>query len=178
MEGEVKSARPPEIGMGRASPGRTSPWRCPEFTTAGAATAVGRGRSRSPHCFGLHSPARVPRWQRVRLYGIDAPESRQTCRRGGQTERYGQFAGWHLADLVERSTIDCRGDDYDQYGRLLAICYRGDVDLNGAMVSDGQAVAYTRYSWRYLPQEVKARAAGRGLWATDFETPESWRRGH
>jgi endonuclease YncB( thermonuclease family) len=116
--------------------------------------------------------------QRVRLYGIDAPESRQTCRRGGQTERCGQFAGWHLADLVERSTIDCRGDDYDQYGRLLAICYRGEVDVNGAMVSDGQAVAYTRYSWRYVPREVKARAAGRGLWATDFETPESRRRGH
>ena len=113
--------------------------------------------------------------QRIRLFGIDAPESAQTCRRGDQAERCGKFAAWHLADLIGRSTVECRGDARDQYDRLLAVCYREKIDVNGAMVADGQAIAYTRYSWSYVPQEVKARAAGRGLWGTDFERPESWR---
>jgi endonuclease YncB( thermonuclease family) len=116
--------------------------------------------------------------QRVRLDGIDAPESTQICRRDGQVERCGQIAAWRLADLIGRAPATCEGKSYDRYGRMLAVCRRGDLNLNGAMVEAGQAVAYTRYSWRYLPEELRARAAGRGVWGTSFENPESWRRSH
>jgi endonuclease YncB( thermonuclease family) len=102
--------------------------------------------------------------ERIRLDGIDAPEGRQTCRRGDQVERCGQASAWHLADLVGGRTVDCYGHSRDRYDRLPAICRRDGLELNGAMVGDGHAVAYTRYSWRYVPEEIKARAAlGHGL---------------
>ena len=116
--------------------------------------------------------------QRGRLDGIDAPESAQTCRRDGQVDRCGQIAAWHLADLIGRAPVACDGKDYDRYGRLLAVCWRGELELNAAMVEAGHAVAYTRYSWRYVPAELRARAAGRGVWGTSFENPESWRHSH
>jgi endonuclease YncB( thermonuclease family) len=100
---------------------------------------------------------------RIRLDGIDAPESRQSCRREGSTERCGQIAAWHLADLIGRASIECVGQSTDRYGRLLAICYRGELDLNGAMVEAGHAVAYSRYSMRDGPEELKVRTAGRGI---------------
>ena len=77
-----------------------------------------------------------------------------------------------------RTPVESFGHSRDRYDRLLAICRRGDLDLNGAMVEAGQAVAYTRYSLRYVPEEVRARAAGRGIWGTSFENPESWRHSH
>jgi hypothetical protein len=32
--------------------------------------------------------------------------------------------------------------------------------------------------WRYVPEELQARAAGRGIWGTNFENPEDWRHSH
>jgi endonuclease YncB( thermonuclease family) len=46
------------------------------------------------------------------------------------------------------------------------------------MVRQGWAVAYTRYSLRYVPDELIARFADRGIWFGDFTTPEDWRRQH
>jgi endonuclease YncB( thermonuclease family) len=38
--------------------------------------------------------------QRIRLHGIDAPESRQLCEKNGQEYRCGQQASLALADMV------------------------------------------------------------------------------
>jgi endonuclease YncB( thermonuclease family) len=47
--------------------------------------------------------------QRIRLFGIDAPESRQTCEADGQTYRCGQQAALALADHVGQQTVACEG---------------------------------------------------------------------
>jgi endonuclease YncB( thermonuclease family) len=45
------------------------------------------------------------------------------------------------------------------------------------MVAQGEALAFRRYSTRYVPDEEKARAARLGLWAGDFQPPWDYRHG-
>lgn len=114
---------------------------------------------------------------RVRLHGIDAPESGQTCQdAAGKTYRCGQVAANALAERVGQATIACEPRDTDQYGRTVAVCRRGQEDLNGWMVGQGLAIAYRRYSTDYVGAEEQARAAKRGLWAGTFQEPQDWRR--
>ena len=57
------------------------------------------------------------------------------------------------------------------------MCAVHGEDLNAWLVSQGHALAYRRYSVKYVGQEETARAAARGLWAGDFVKPWEWRRG-
>ena len=66
--------------------------------------------------------------QRIRLFGIDAPESRQTCEADGQTYRCGQQAALALADHVGQRTVACEQHDVDHYARIVAICRAGAED--------------------------------------------------
>lgn len=113
----------------------------------------------------------------IRLKGIDAPELHQTCMDGGgNSYPCGREAREVVASLVRDRTVDCRGVDTDRYGRTLAYCVAGGVDVNREMVSRGMAVAYGRLS--YLLVEHEARQAKRGLWRGSFETPQNWRDRH
>ena len=51
------------------------------------------------------------------------------------------------------------------------------TDLNGRLVSQGYALAYRRYSTKYVPQEDQAKAAQAGIWAGEFVPPWDWRQG-
>jgi endonuclease YncB( thermonuclease family) len=96
--------------------------------------------------------------QRIRLFGIDAPESRQTCEANRQTYRCGQQAALALSDHIGQQTVTCEPRDTDRYGRVVAICRAGTEDLNGWMVAQGWAVAYRHYSSAYIGEEDTARA--------------------
>jgi endonuclease YncB( thermonuclease family) len=115
--------------------------------------------------------------QRIRLYGIDAPESRQTCEAAAQTYRCGQQAALALSDHIGRQTVACEPRDTDRYGRIVAICRAGSEDLNAWMVAQGWALAYRQYSTAYVGQEEAARAAGLGIWRGAFTAPWDWRHG-
>ena len=117
--------------------------------------------------------------RRIRLNAIDAPEAKQMCgaARGGRKEvACGAQAAAVLRDLSGRGRVSCVAEGEDKYGRMLATCYADKTNLNRAMVQAGWAVAYRRYSDRYALDEARARAAGVGLWALDFDQPEDWRR--
>lgn len=114
--------------------------------------------------------------QRIRLFGIDAVESRQRCSRDGRDWNCGRDAAFALADRIGRATLDCRGEVHDRYGRLVAVCFKGGEDLNRWMVEQGWAVAYRRYSLDYVAAEDAARDAGRGLWSGSFIMPWDWRK--
>jgi endonuclease YncB( thermonuclease family) len=116
--------------------------------------------------------------RRIRLDAIDAPEAAQLCLRDGRKERCGQASAFFLADLVGRRTVRCVPHDVDRYGRDIATCWLDGVNLNERMVAAGQAVAYRKYSQRYVAAERKAEAAGLGLWSTRFEMPWDYRRAH
>ena len=116
------------------------------------------------------------RGTRVRLIGIDAPESRQSCQdASGQPWRCGQRAALALADKIGSAPVTCEGDELDRYGRLLAVCQARGEDLGAWLVSEGLALAYRRYSEVYIGQEDAARAARRGVWAGIFVPPWDWR---
>lgn len=116
--------------------------------------------------------------QRVRLWGIDAPESAQTCNDlAGKPYRCGQKAALALADKIGAATITCEQKDIDRYQRIVAVCSLGELDLNGWLVNEGLAIEYVRYSdGRYVDEQAAAREARRGLWAGTFQEPAAWRQ--
>jgi len=116
------------------------------------------------------------RGQRIRLYGIDAPEGSQLCERAGSRYRCGQAAALALADKIGRRTIRCEQKDIDRYKRIVAVCRSGQENLNAWMVLQGHAVAYRRYSLDYVSLEEIARSERRGVWAGEFTLPWLWRR--
>ena len=114
--------------------------------------------------------------ERIRLHGIDAPESRQTCMISGVGWPCGRSAKDELSVATVGRTVTCKGDKRDRYGRLIAVCYVGSDDLNARMVRDGWALAYRRYAKDYVGQETDARATGSGMWRGQFVEPWAWRR--
>ncbi|MBK1669306.1 hypothetical protein CKO28_14810 [Rhodovibrio sodomensis] len=113
----------------------------------------------------------------IRLHGIDAPESAQTCVAGGQRWPCGRRSANALDAKIDRRTVRCEGRDRDRYGRLIAVCYLGSTDLNAWLVRHGWALAYRRYSRDYVPEERRAEADQAGIWRGRFVPPWDWRRG-
>ena len=114
---------------------------------------------------------------RVRLYGIDAPEYKQS---------YGREAKTALARLVRRKTLDVERVDTDRYGRTVALLRLPDGTLvNETLVAEGAAWYYGEFCKREDPcqrmsaLEQQARAERLGLWAqADPQRPSDWRREH
>ena len=114
---------------------------------------------------------------RIRIGGIDAPESDQTCGRGDRSVYLcGNASAAYLDRLLAGRTVVCRGHDRS-YDRVVAACSVGGTDVGAAQVAAGWALDYARYSrGRYAPAEADARAARAGIWQGDFVPPEEWRR--
>jgi micrococcal nuclease len=116
--------------------------------------------------------------RRVRLIGIDSPESQQ--------RPYGDQARQALLALLTAPAAVRLETDVaptDQYGRTLAYVWIGPVLVNEAMVRDGWAVLYTvppnvKYADRLTRAQNEARARGAGLWSQrGFEClPSDYRR--
>jgi hypothetical protein len=111
----------------------------------------------------------------VRLFGIDAPEYNQSCRRAGEDWAFGSAAADKLAQLVTGKNVVCASVGTDQHGRLLGRCTVGATDVNRAMVASGYAVAFRRYSSDYVSAEDSARANKRGIWSGTFQMPSDFR---
>lgn len=112
--------------------------------------------------------------ERIRLYGIDAPEKDQVCRHGQLSWPCGDEASKALATMVEGKLVRCLGEKRDRYKRLIATCSTADaMDLGASMVAQGWALAYRRYSCRYRGAEHTAKARKLGMWQGEFVAP--WR---
>jgi endonuclease YncB( thermonuclease family) len=113
--------------------------------------------------------------ERIRLHGIDAPESAQVCQVAGLNWPCGREATRFLSHAAGNGAVLCSGGKRDRYGRLIAVCYVGGSSLNAAMVAHGWALAYRKYSLDYVAEEDAARGAGRGMWRGQFTEPWEWR---
>jgi endonuclease YncB( thermonuclease family) len=116
--------------------------------------------------------------QRIRLWGIDAPESRQTCLgRDGRTYECGRDSTAVLGELTHGRKVECAERDRDRYSRIVAVCRTESGEINAAMVRRGWAVDYTQYSrGRYQGEEKEAKREALGVWAGRFDLPWEWRR--
>lgn len=103
--------------------------------------------------------------QRIRPDGIDAPEEGKRC---GDVNVY-QRASLALADIVGAQTVTCTITDRpDRYGREVAQCSVGGVDIGTTLVQQGWARDWPRYSdGAYAHDEATARAAHRGIWGSE-----------
>lgn len=114
----------------------------------------------------------------VRLAAIDAPETDQTCADAtGQAYRCGLLAASALEQEIAGRSVTCTQTDTDKYGRVVAYCVIGGLDLGEFMVRAGMAVDYTRYDpeGKYVEAQQDAKTAGRGIWQGAFTEPEIWR---
>lgn len=111
----------------------------------------------------------------VRLFGIDAPEGKQTCDRDGAKWACGEDSATQLKMLVGSNRVECRGQGIDAYGRTVAVCWADGFELNKTMVEQGWATAFRKYSSDYVPEEARAKAARRGIWSSSFALPEDYR---
>lgn len=116
---------------------------------------------------------------RIRLWGIDAPERSQTCRLAAQAWRCGEAAAEALSRLLEGRAVRCEPRGRDRYSRMVAVCMVAGRDIAAAMVRDGWALNYERYSdGAYRADQQAARAARNGLWRGQFVPPWQWRHEH
>lgn len=115
--------------------------------------------------------------QRVRLWGIDAPESQQRCDRASTAYACGAESTRYLAALIGSQDVNCSVKTIDRYQRAVALCTVEGRDIGGEMVSAGWALAFVRYSGDYVRAEADARENRRGLWAGTFTKPWEWRTG-
>jgi endonuclease YncB( thermonuclease family) len=113
--------------------------------------------------------------QRIHLYGIDAPEFRQTCRIADKSYACGEEAAFALADEIGQRPLVCDPVDTNSFGRVIAVCWLETEDVNARMVSLGWALAHRRASQAYAANEDEARTAQRGLWRGQFDPPWEWR---
>ena len=112
----------------------------------------------------------------VRLFAIDAPERDQTCTRpNGSVWSCGEWSRAQVIRLFGGKRARCDAVDTDRYGRTVARCRVGGMDMGEAIVSAGLARAYVRYSDIYLGVEKEAVVAGRGIFGSDMAAPESFR---
>lgn len=118
------------------------------------------------------------RGTRIRLHGVDAPESAQLCQDAeGKAYRCGQTTALALSDKVGVANISCEQKDIDRYQRIVAVCSLRGEDLNAWLVQEGHALAYRQYGTDYVSEEDAARKTKRGLWAGSFTPPWDWRKG-
>jgi clan AA aspartic protease (TIGR02281 family) len=112
--------------------------------------------------------------QKVRLYGIDAPEAAQTCVARNEW-RCGAAAKHVLETKVAGRPVACDERETIADGSVLATCRLGNQDLAAWLVTEGWALAYRAQSTDYLSEELEARAAGRGVWRGAVLAPWDWR---
>ena len=110
---------------------------------------------------------------KIRLYGIDTPETEKINRRTGliskQGQPYGEEAYRTLESKVLSKKVKVDIIDIDRYKRMVGIVSFGNRNINLEMVKEGWAWAYKEYLQRpyaseYLDAEKEARAKGLGLW--------------
>lgn len=113
--------------------------------------------------------------ERIRLNGVDAPESWQRCENGGGAEyRCGKVAAFELDRfLAESRPTRCEFVERDRYGRFVGVCFRADGrEVNHWLVESGNAVDWERYSkGAYADAQGDARARGTGIWRGRFQSP-------
>jgi micrococcal nuclease len=121
---------------------------------------------------------RLANGARVRLIGIDTPETSASARSDGIDQPFAAEAKSFTAEKVQGRTVRLEFDKerHDKYGRLLAYVWYVDREstqellLNEELVRAGLARARLGYSYaermkrRFRAAESEARQARRGIW--------------
>ena len=110
---------------------------------------------------------------RIRLWGVDAPESSQLCRGEDSLQyRCGAQAANDLDTFIARRPVSCLPFSLDRYGRTVATCSVGGADIGEWLVRNGLALDWPQYSkGKYASAQREADRFGRGMWAGSYVEP-------
>ena len=112
---------------------------------------------------------------RYRINGIDAPEFGQTCNGLRGTWPCGAEALKRLVSLIQNAEVECTALSTDPYDRIIATCSAGGRDLGAAMVEDGLAWAFIKFSDIYVAQQDHAKANKLGIWSANNQPAWTYR---
>lgn len=113
--------------------------------------------------------------RRVRLFGIDAPEYRQTCRIGWSNWACGSDAAAAMRGMVDGRQLSCASVAHDVYGRTVANCHVGGIDPAAAMIDKGLAIVLDNAPQAYFSRQTRSKSGNSGIWASQFEAPATYR---
>ncbi len=123
---------------------------------------------------------------KVRLYGIDAPETSKTDYRTGQWNIPGQSHAKESARALKNKILgnEIKLDiiEVDQYRRMVGIVRLENRNINLEMIREGYAdcyFEYLRHPYRkpFLDARSEAKSAKRGIWSlSEYERPREFRR--
>ena len=124
--------------------------------------------------------------KKIRLFGIDAPEKNQICKKiymnflifnFQKDYKCGERSTLALSKKLKNKKVKCiLEDNKDKYKRNIGTCYIKNQDINAWLVKNGYALAYRRYSTKYVLDEQYAMENKQGIWRGAFIKPEKWRR--
>jgi endonuclease YncB( thermonuclease family) len=114
---------------------------------------------------------------RIRLWGIDAPETTQLCRGDDSLPyRCGAKAPNDLDAFIARPPVNCIPISLDRYRRTVATYSVGDIDLGEWLVRNGLAIDWPKYSkGKFDAIRHEAEHAGRGIWTGSYIEPWLYR---
>ena len=123
---------------------------------------------------------------KVRLYGIDAPETYRINNRTGQVSKAGQLYGYESRKALESKIMGKQVKldiiDIDKYRRMVGMIWLDDRNINLEMVAEGYAEAYAEYlkapyRSEFIEAEQKAQSAKKGIWSLPkYERPREFRK--
>ncbi|MDB6077480.1 MAG: hypothetical protein JWO82_1227 [Akkermansiaceae bacterium] len=147
----AQSALPEGIGSIKDSPVETLTGKIVGVTDGDTVTLLSGGKKQT----------------KIRLEGIDAPESGQ---------EYGAKSKAALSALIAGKNVSVTISGQDRYGRSLGWIEADGASVNRRMVADGWAWQYLEYNHDadIAGLQVKAKAAHLGLWAAPNPPMPPW----
>ena len=123
---------------------------------------------------------------KIRLYGIDAPETPKINRQSGQVHQpgqpYGEEAQKALKYKIMGKQVKLEILDIDKYKRMVCMVWLDDRNINLEMVREGYAEAFIEYlkppyRAEFMKAEQEARSGGKNIWSLlEHERPREFRK--
>ena len=119
---------------------------------------------------------------KVRLIGIDAPETSRKKHQPGQP--YSEKAKDRLTRMVLKKYVEIKGYGLGPYNRILGVVFIDGQNVNLEMLRAGLAEVYRGKSPHgfnlntYKQMELEARQSGLGIWTqgNNYISPREWRK--
>ena len=118
---------------------------------------------------------------RIRLVGIDAPETKQKCLDKNYYEYLcGELSTNFLTQLINNKEVQCQYSQKDIYQRYLGICTFQNININHEMIKNGMAVIYNLKDTSDELKNLESEAQNKkiGIWQGAFQEPKQYRKTH
>lgn len=120
----------------------------------------------------------------IRLFGIEALESNQSCNIDNHPKSYCHKGASNLLETYakhpdfkcEFETKDGENRPWIRYGRYIATCYVGSTNVNQELVRNGWAYADEKYGDGYRKDQEYAEVNVLGIHGTTHLKPADWRK--